>query len=57
MSGFDQDDWEAFYDGFGLYVEQITASLLAAEPDDFSPSLAPLEALIRSLEIVALPLD
>ncbi|MBP6298579.1 MAG: SH3 domain-containing protein [Anaerolineae bacterium] len=57
MSSFDQDDWEAFYDGFGLYVEQITASLLTAEPDDFSPSLAPLDALIRSLEIVAPPLD
>lgn len=53
MSSFDQDDWEAFYDGFGLYVEQITASLLAAEPDDFSPSIAPLDALIRSLKIVA----
>lgn len=50
---FDQDDWQAFYDSFDDYKSGIVETLRAASPDDFMPSLAPIDALIASINIEA----
>lgn len=50
---YKQSDWQAFYDNYDSYREQIADSLRAASPDDFTPSLKPLDALIASLNIEA----
>jgi hypothetical protein len=50
---FDQDDWEAFYDGFSDYYLGIVDTLRAASPDDFTPDLDMIDAVIASINIEA----
>jgi hypothetical protein len=50
---FDQDDWEAFYDGFDDYYLGIVDILRAASPDDFTPDLDRIDAVIASINIEA----
>jgi hypothetical protein len=50
---YKQADWQAFYDNYDAYREQIADALTGASPDDFTPSLTPIDALIASLNIEA----
>jgi hypothetical protein len=38
---------------FNLYLQQVSAKVNAAKPNDFTPSLLPLDALAQSIEIRA----
>jgi hypothetical protein len=50
---YKQADWEKFYETFDAYRAQIADNLRTASPDDFTPSLAPLDALIATISIEA----
>lgn len=52
-ANFDNEDWEAFFDNYEAYHQEIADILLAAAPQDFSPSLVPINNLIASLKIEA----
>lgn len=42
-------DYQAFIDNFPTYLQEVKTTLNAAGPDEFTPSLAALDALARSL--------
>ncbi len=45
------DDWNAFYDHYETYLWQVTDMLNNAAPDQFTPNMQALDALLASLQV------